>query len=656
MIRFTVLAAILAVVGRLIAINAPNSLFGILEGIGQVGLVIAALYYVYRVLSWFMQRVLWKVRNKLIVSFAFVGIIPVVILILFTWLSITFIFRQLSVVFLEDEFDYYVATLHDATERVVSRYYRSPDASLPRLRQILQQEQEAAAELYPGWPTTNFRLLRHVLDRNGARYTQVAGYPRGTESELGLEIPHWSGNGFSGLVRDGERTYFNSTVPVAVDGNEYLICAEMALADPLIQLIQRRTSIELRLLPSQLSNRAAFESDISDFFQSHSKMANVRWAHIVKAVNWRNQVNAEDVDLQALIEVPLSALFQNYFTQTTGFGGTIVAILGLLLISFVLVEVVSLIIGIGIARSITRSIHNIYAGARNIQAGNFDYRIPSADRDQLESMATAFNKMSESVVGLMSQVTEKQRLDKEIEIAREVQTHLFPREMPTIKRIELAGSCLPARHVSGDYYDFIPYGDSLLDVIIADISGKGISAALLMANLQSSIRSHAVYQNAYENGNKPIASAMEAINRQLYKHTSPDKFATLVLARVNSAAMTATYCNAGHNPPLLISQGEVSKLGVGGIVAGLFEDPEYHEETVALRSGDLLVFYTDGVVEAEDPAGNQFEEERLEKLVRENSFLTAEDIRGLILQDVLNWAAGQEQHDDVTVVTMKVSD
>ena len=656
MIRFTVLAAILAVVGRLIAINAPNSLFVILEGIGQVGLVIAVLYYIYRVLSWFMRRVLWKVRNKLIVSFAFVGIIPVVILLLFTWLSITFIFRQLSVVFLEDEFDYYVESLHDATERVISRYYRSPDSSLARLKQILQQEQEAAAEVHPDWPTTNFRLLRHVLDRNGERYSQAAGFPRGTESELGLEIPHWSRDGFSGLVSDGEKSYFNSTVPVAADGNDYLICAEIALADPLIQLIQRRTSIELRLLPSQTSNRAAFESDVSEFFQSHSKIANVRWAHIVKAANWRNQVNAEDVDLQALIEVPLSALFQNYFTQTTGFGGTIVAILGLLLISFVLVEVVSLIIGIGIARSITRSIHNIYAGARNIQAGNFDYRIPSADRDQLESMATAFNKMSESVVGLMSQVTEKERLDKEIEIAREVQTHLFPREMPSIKRIELAGSCLPARHVSGDYYDFIPYGDSLLDIVIADISGKGISAALLMANLQSSIRSHAVYQNAQEDGNEPIAKAMAAINRQLYKHTSPDKFATLVLTRVDSASLTATYCNAGHNPPLLISQGEVRTLGTGGIVAGLFEDPEYDEETVALRTGDLLVFYTDGVVEAEDPAGDQFEEERLEKLVRENSFLTAEDIRGLILQDVMDWAAGQEQHDDVTVVTMKVFD
>ncbi len=656
MIRFTVVAAILAVVGRIISINTPNSLFVVLEGIGQVGLLIAVLNFVYRAFSWLMRRILWKVRNKLIVSFAFVGIIPVVILVLFSWLSITFIFRQLSVVFLEDEFGYFVESLHDATERVMTRYYRSADSSLARLNQVLQQEQEALAELHPDWPTINFRLLRHVLDRNGERYTQVAGYPRGMESELGLEIPHWSRNGFRGLVSEGDRIYFNSTVPVAVAGSEHLVCAELALADPLIQLIQRRTSIELRLLPSQLSDRAAFDSDVSEFFQSHSKITNVRWAHIVKAANWGNQVNAEEVDLQALIEVPLSALFRNYFTQTTGFGGTIVAILGLLLFSFVLVEVVSLIIGIGIARSITRSIHNIYAGARNIQAGNFDFRIPSADRDQLESMATAFNKMSESVVGLMSQVTEKERLDKEIEIAREVQTHLFPREMPAIKRIQLAGSCLPARHVSGDYYDFIPYGDDLLDVIIADISGKGISAALLMANLQSSIRSHAIYQHARENGDKPIASAMAAINVQLYTHTSPDKFATLVLARVDSAALTATYCNAGHNPPLLISQGEVRMLGTGGIVAGLFEDPEYEEETVDLTPGDLLVFYTDGVVEAEDPAGQQFEEERLEKLVCENYFLTAEDIRGLILQNVLDWAAGQEQHDDVTVVTMKVSE
>lgn len=218
---------------------------------------------------------------------------------------------------------------------------------------------------------------------------------------------------------------------------------------------------------------------------------------------------------------------------------------------FVVVEVGSLIIGVAIAHSITRSIHQIDAGARNIRADNFEFRIPSRNRDQLDSMATAFNHMSESIVGLMTQVSAKEPLGKEAEITREVQTHLFPREFPRIPGLQVAGTCLPARSVSGDYYDFIPYGDRRLDILIADISGKGIAAALLMASLQSSFRSHVIHQNLAANASNGVSQSVFTLNHQLYRHTSADKFATLVLARIDTQDLSLTYCNAGHNPPPL---------------------------------------------------------------------------------------------------------
>ena len=174
-----------------------------------------------------------------------------------------------------------------------------------------------------------------------------------------------------------------------------------------------------------------------------------------------------------------------------------------------------------------------------------------------------------------------------------------------------------------------------------------------MASLQSSFRSHVIHQNLAGNSDG-ISDAVATLNHQLYQHTSPEKFATLVLARVDAQDLSLTYCNAGHNPPLLVSNGSVTRLSTGGIVAGIFANPEYEEERISLQKGDVVTFYTDGVVEAENPRGDQFGEEQLEELVKTNAFLTADDIRALILDEVSDWIEGREQRDDVTVVTLKV--
>jgi len=180
-----------------------------------------------------------------------------------------------------------------------------------------------------------------------------------------------------------------------------------------------------------------------------------------------------------------------------------------------------------------------------------------------------------------------------------------------------------------------------------DAAGSVCSAVGITNGIVSAVQS--------ENSDA-VAKAVGSINRQLYTHTSPDKFATLVLGRVDTRKWQLTYCNAGHNPPLLFSSGQIRRLAKGGIVAGLFGDPHYEQETIQLGSGDLIVFYTDGVVEAENPKGEQFEENRLEELIRSNAFLTADDIRSLILEEVTDWVRGQEQRDDITVVTLKVEE
>ncbi|MFQ5738553.1 MAG: PP2C family protein-serine/threonine phosphatase [Acidobacteriota bacterium] len=648
MARFASVSAIVYLVGAIVSAAAPHSPFGILQGIGFVGLLISAAYYGSRLFRWLKDQLLWKVRNKLIISFAFVGFIPVVILASLAWFSVTLIFRQLSVVYLENEFDQISGVLHETSERILLTFYQSDHPSQELLEELIAREQSHFVARRAGLNATSFSLLKRDPEHSSSFQT-VARFPEGSGKPSSPVIPGWAQAGFGGLVVESKKLYFKSLQPVRTGTAGYLIYLDLPVDDLLSDYVRQRTSIETRLF-----DPASEMPVIADFFSSASKFSNIRWAHVLSPTNWANGGKAETAVHGILLDVPLKTLFQYYFTQSTGFGRAIVVFIAILGAGFIVVELVSLVIGAAIARTITRSVHSIDAGTRSIQAGNFDFRIPSKDKDQLDSVASAFNRMSESIVELMQQVSEKERLDKEIEIAREVQTHLFPREIPFVQGLQLAGTCLPARRVSGDYYDFIPYGDGLLDLIVSDISGKGISAALLMASLQSSMRSQMVYQSLSRNGESPIAQAVSAINRQLYTYTAPDKFATLVLSRVDTENLTLTYCNAGHNPPLLISKGVIQKLSTGGTVAGLFQDPEYEEETVALFGGDVVVFYTDGVVEAENPKGEQFDEEQLEELLRTNAFLTADDLRRLVIGEISRWVAGREQRDDITVVTLKV--
>ncbi len=652
MARFTAIAALIFLVGTIIAFTAPGNLFAILQGIGFGGLVVSFFYYGWKALRWIRRLLLWKVRNRIIIAFAFVGFIPALVLALIVWFSMTFVFRQLSVVYVQDKLEQLEQELHDIGEKVVLRYYQSEDRGEVRLREMLVQERQAVLDLQPHLRNTRFRLLRRITRRDQSSYDLLWQEPP-AQTDAAPELPYWVQNGFHGLAASAGRPSFRSVLPVRGQGRDYVIDLDLPMDEFLLGHIEEQTSIGLSLIELGGGGQQTMESQVAEFFQARSELTEIKWAHVLQPANWDTRVNASTVPHGALIRLHLGEFVPRYFSEGAGLGPLLPLLAGLALI-FVAVEIGSLLIGIAIARSITRSIHNLYAGTRNIQEGTFDYRIPAGDRDQLEAMASAFNQMSESVVQLMSQVSDKERLEKEIEIAREVQTHLFPRELPSVSRIQLAGTCLPARRVSGDYYDFIPWSDELLDLIVADISGKGISAALLMANLQSTIRTHVAYQAARQNGERPMAEVVAAINRQMYVHTAPDKFATLVLARLDTAEMTLTYCNAGHNPPYLISSQGVRRLTQGGMVAGLFESPTYEEETLSLKRGDLLVLYTDGVVEAENREGEQFEEERLQELLQGNYFLTADDIRDLIISEVTNFMSGQEQKDDITVVTMKV--
>jgi sigma-B regulation protein RsbU (phosphoserine phosphatase) len=269
--------------------------------------------------------------------------------------------------------------------------------------------------------------------------------------------------------------------------------------------------------------------------------------------------------------------------------------------------------------------------------------------------------MSESLERLLVQQREKERMQSELEIAQEVQNNLFPHGQVEMPGLELHGICKPARTVSGDYYDFLIMGESELCLATGDISGKGISAALLMASLHSAVRAYRFAgEDSFGRGTDRFFQGMvtfsspgkvlSLLNRHLYRSTQPEKYATLFLAHYNTNTRKLTYSNGGQLPPfVLCANGTVRRLDRGGSVVGLLDDLVYDEGTVTLDPGDILIAYSDGVTEPENEFG-EFGEERLIEMVERHRHLPLAAISQQVLQALRAWIGEQEQPDDITLV------
>jgi sigma-B regulation protein RsbU (phosphoserine phosphatase) len=244
---------------------------------------------------------------------------------------------------------------------------------------------------------------------------------------------------------------------------------------------------------------------------------------------------------------------------------------------------------------------------------------------------------------------------RELEMAAEVQRRLFPERPPSSDTIELAGYCRPARGVGGDYYDFLTFGTGQTAVMVADVAGKGISAALLMSTLQASLRACVLAGGPDASAQGSLAGLVSTLNRLLCKSTGPASYVTFFYAQLDERSHTLSYVNAGHNPPLLFrGPGEPVKLEEGGPVLGFFEGCRYGQGAARMGRGDVLVGFTDGVVEALNEKGEEFGEGRLQEAVASSVHMTAQEICDRIVERVGEWCGGAPQHDDLTLVVLRV--
>jgi phosphoserine phosphatase RsbU/P len=254
---------------------------------------------------------------------------------------------------------------------------------------------------------------------------------------------------------------------------------------------------------------------------------------------------------------------------------------------------------------------------------------------------------------MIERVAEQQKLEREIQIAQTVQEKLFPQDRPVLRTLRCAGTCRTARGVGGDYYDFLPLGPDSLGIAVADIAGKGLSAALLMASLQALVRSHAPSHAG------DLGALADEINRHLCESTDDARFATLFFGAYDDATRRLRYVNAGHNPPIIVSASDTGaplrRLLPTDTILGCFPERRWREEAVDLVPGDLLVVFSDGIVEATNAEDEQFGDGRLVELVRRNAGLDEESLSAVIMDEVGAFLAGVPPQDDMTLIVGRVA-
>ena len=340
---------------------------------------------------------------------------------------------------------------------------------------------------------------------------------------------------------------------------------------------------------------------------------------------------------------------------TLNIGDVLVKALAAVAAVFLVMYCVALVLGLMLARSITGNIHELYRGTERLRQGDFGNRIRVQSRDQLGELAESFNVMAASMQGLLMEQAEKQRLEEELRIARQIQMSLLPQGAVTLPGLRVSALCLPRRRWAATTTTSCPSPTTRMGVLVADVSGKGTSAALYMAELKGLVLS---LSRIYESPARLLSEA----NRILAATLDARSFITMTYAVVDTAARTMRYARAGHNPMIHYEAATgltrvLTPPGLGlGIDPGARFDEILEEAEVPLRSGDVFLFFTDGLSEAMNGRAELFGERRLRDVI-ESADRHGEDESGLkerILAEIRSFVGDAAQHDDMTMVILKV--
>jgi phosphoserine phosphatase RsbU/P len=699
------MAAVLYALQKLLGIFAAS--WGEHLG-GWVGFLtfLAAVLFSILAFGWLKRRILWRLRNRLIVTYVFIGVIPAVLLLAMAGITLYGLSGQFAVFVVTSEIQSQLRSMEAVnaavTNELAARLERNENPTAESLAGLRKRD--------PAWGR------RRVCAWNGDKPLPVCDEFKGAA----IAFPGFAKGTFREIVRDGDGLYLRVVTSMPLANSRLTVVTsepfdkelvgkiaenlgEIALyatAAPREEVAPKpaaqpanpqsagiRTTVSIApekstngIVVSQSAKGSTIQAE-QEVLQPTFTVGvlpnptgmfdhEIFFGTPLRVVDWKTGETQRVGALMRVFTRP-SVLYGHLFAALGEFVEGVKYILLGVGVIFALIELIALIIGTRMTRTVTAAVANLHDATTHVDRGDFSHRIPVKSSDQLADLALSFNSMTASIERLIVEQKEKQRLENELVIAQEVQAQLFPRQVSELESLEVHGFCRPARTVSGDYYDFVTAGSHKLILAVGDISGKGISAALLMATIHSAVRAYStehlpqmrepVAVGSVAGSGRVMATWQEGLevspgallsllNHQLYESTPAEKYATLFLGIYDERLHRLTYSNGGHLPPILIREdGAVRRLEAGGTVVGLFDNMTYDEGAVDMGPGEIFVAYSDGVTEPENDFG-EFGEQRLIDLVRDNRHLPLPQISQVVTLAVDDWIGDKEQPDDVTLV------
>ena len=653
----------------------PSSLLTVLDGLATAILILVGVYLVVRLLGSARRRLLWRVRRKLILSYVFIGFVPSILIVVFFVGAGLFTMLNVSSYLLKSGLENLTEEVRLVADEVALEVARAADPEA--MTRILEEHQ---ASVSGRWPEVSFALVPLADSEAGPAIPLAAGtFGPWWHLDPPTTLPAWvSRAGFGGLVafrvpdtNETEMTVRAAGLPTSRDAT-FAVIIDVPVDDEITERLEEETGIELRsvgVVPiggeavTPLEGRRRGAADMVGRTQGSRSGYTVSWVTFADYVDWET---GRTGTVGVSTDVGIAALWNAISQSETRLGDVNLGDLFLLALAligglFLVIEVVALGMGFVLARSITGSVHELFIGTERVRLGDFSHRLRMKSDDQLGQLGVSFNDMTASIEDLLEQADEKKRLEEELRIAHEMQLSLLPDGPLEIPGLTMTTLCKPAREVGGDYFDYFQLSDRRVGLLIADVSGKGASAAFYMAVLKGLMLSLSLVHDS------PRALLIAA-NRVLSRSLDDRSFITMTYAILDLEARSLVYARAGHTPLIHLAADEHGRreaqvLTPDGMVLGLNLpgiDEKFsevlEERSLAIDTDDILVFFTDGVSEAMNADDDLFGEDRLSRLVEDHAELSSDALRERIVREVEAFVDGADQHDDMTMVLLKIVD
>jgi sigma-B regulation protein RsbU (phosphoserine phosphatase) len=637
----------------------------LLSSAATIGLIVSVSYFVWRLFLLMKRRLLWRVRRKLILSYIFIGVVPALLIIAFFTLGAFVISTNVSAYLFRDGYDDLVGYTSLAANAAASEVGRHPTAAAETVARVQRNASSASRQ---------YRRLSIVFVPNAAGAPPLVRAGEWTHVAVPDTIPAWltaTPDAFVGTIapaaadRGGDvKLIARAAVPVQQSTRRLgYVIVDLPIDGQIFDTLYESTGVKA----GQVSLRSDSSTPLPTPVVRTSDGGGQSFSLFGRGVT---MLDSRSWDSGAVDRATISNSYkmrelydklsnaQSAQVGTMSLGEAILYLLVVVAFLFLIIEFVALVMGLALARSITRSIHELFMGTERVRHGDFTHRIDMVSNDQLGELAGSFNQMIGSIENLLQTAAEKKRLEEELRIARQIQMSLLPRGPLDVPGLAVTALCVPAREVGGDYYDFFRLPGGLLGVLIADVSGKGTSAALYMAELKGLVLSLSqIYLSPRQ--------LLTEVNRIISDNLDTRSFITMTYAVIDLKAGRMTYARAGHTPLIfmrsLAADENVRVLAPSGLVVGL-HIPGAHdkfielleEESLDLNNGDVIVLYTDGVSEAMNHDADLFGDSRLSRIIEEHGHLESGELRERILREIESFVGAADQHDDMTMILMKV--